>query len=146
MSKEFHAVFMSCEARSVWSKALQGIPDLPSCPLDMSEPQYASLIFERRCHVISPSLPPWSQLTSANPIRCATATKPVFLNIICAFAFVVYVSIWSKYASFRVEDMLFDTVRIIRGKTIPRPLWPFSESIFSLLPCNCSRSKLCPRC
>jgi hypothetical protein len=52
VNKEFRATFMSRSARFVWTRVLEGVPGLPGCPLDMTEPQYASLIFEQHCLVL----------------------------------------------------------------------------------------------
>jgi len=49
LNKEFHATFMSQSARFVWTRVLESVPGLPGCPPDMTEPQYASLIFEQQC-------------------------------------------------------------------------------------------------
>ncbi|KAF8961139.1 hypothetical protein BDZ97DRAFT_2077007 [Flammula alnicola] len=49
LSKEFRALFMSRSSLAIWRRVLNDVPDLPSCPRDLSEPQYASLIFEKFC-------------------------------------------------------------------------------------------------
>ena len=36
---------------SVWKAALRNVDNLPACPIDMSEPQYAALVFDRHCFV-----------------------------------------------------------------------------------------------
>lgn len=52
VNKEFRATFMSRSARFVWTRVLESVPGLPSCPPDMTEPQYVSLIFEQLCSVV----------------------------------------------------------------------------------------------
>lgn len=42
---------MSRSALSIWKDGLLNIPDLPSCPSGMTEPQYVALIFEPICTV-----------------------------------------------------------------------------------------------
>ena len=36
---------------SIWKAALRNVENLPACPIDMSEPQYAALVFDRHCFV-----------------------------------------------------------------------------------------------
>jgi hypothetical protein len=52
----------------VWRNARSRIVDLPECPSDLSEPQYANLIFYPYCHVrhLHISLP--KRLTSMNDL------------------------------------------------------------------------------
>jgi len=42
---------MTHDARFAWTYALSNVEGLPSCPSDLSEPQYASLAFDQHCHV-----------------------------------------------------------------------------------------------
>ncbi|KAF8186280.1 hypothetical protein BJ912DRAFT_468674 [Pholiota molesta] len=49
LSKEFRALFMSRSSLFIWRRVLGEVPDLPPCPQDLSEPQYASLMFEKFC-------------------------------------------------------------------------------------------------
>ncbi|KAF8956402.1 hypothetical protein BDZ97DRAFT_1925501 [Flammula alnicola] len=49
LSKEFRALFMSRSSLSVWRRVLNQVPGLPECPRDLTEPQYASLVFEKFC-------------------------------------------------------------------------------------------------
>lgn len=51
LSKDFRALFMSRSSLSIWRRVLKDTPDLPLCPQDLSEPQYASLMFDRHCMV-----------------------------------------------------------------------------------------------
>lgn len=51
MTKEFRRVLMHKSSISVWKSALERIPGLPSCPEDMSEPQWVNLAFDPHCHV-----------------------------------------------------------------------------------------------
>ncbi|KAF8067025.1 hypothetical protein FPV67DRAFT_1225260 [Lyophyllum atratum] len=52
VTKEFRALFMSRTSRVVWREALESVRGLPPCPPDLTEPQYASLLFEQYCFVI----------------------------------------------------------------------------------------------
>jgi len=42
---------MTRAARFAWTYALSNVEGLPSCPSDLSEPQYANLVFDQHCHV-----------------------------------------------------------------------------------------------
>ncbi|KAF8162809.1 hypothetical protein B0H34DRAFT_295051 [Crassisporium funariophilum] len=48
-TKDLRAILMKRSSISVWKSARSKIIDLPSCPDDLSEPQYAELAFGRRC-------------------------------------------------------------------------------------------------
>jgi len=47
----------------LWRSCRANVPDLPDCPQDLSEPQYAYLMFELICHV---SLSPDAYLPNPN--------------------------------------------------------------------------------
>ncbi|KAG9084688.1 hypothetical protein FRC07_013574 [Ceratobasidium sp. 392] len=47
-NKFFRKMFMSRSSRHVWRTAFGNIPNLPACPPDLCEPQYASLLFSKR--------------------------------------------------------------------------------------------------
>ncbi|EMD38467.1 hypothetical protein CERSUDRAFT_82729 [Gelatoporia subvermispora B] len=49
-SKALRNVLMRRSAISIWKEARSRIQDLPECPLDLSEPQYAHLLFDPHCH------------------------------------------------------------------------------------------------
>lgn len=49
VTKEFRAMLMSRNTQFVWRRVLRGVPGLPDCPPDLTEPQYASLVFEQLC-------------------------------------------------------------------------------------------------
>lgn len=40
----------------VWKTARQQVKGLPACPADLTEPEYANLLFYARCHVRSDPL------------------------------------------------------------------------------------------
>jgi hypothetical protein len=42
---------MSRTSRTIWKNARSNVEGLPDCPGDLSEPQYASLLFEHVCQV-----------------------------------------------------------------------------------------------
>lgn len=42
---------MSRISRTIWKNARSNVEGLPDCPGDLSEPQYASLLFEHVCQV-----------------------------------------------------------------------------------------------
>ncbi|CAE6472351.1 unnamed protein product [Rhizoctonia solani] len=52
-SKSFRRILMTHTAatRNVWRAAIDNVPGLPSCPKELSEPQYAALIFSQHCTV-----------------------------------------------------------------------------------------------
>lgn len=56
VSRQFMNVLANPNARHVWVAARRNIPDLPDCPTDMTEMQYASLLFERTCYVCTLSI------------------------------------------------------------------------------------------
>jgi len=50
-TKALRNVLMSRTAMSIWKQALSN-DELPKCPDDLTEPQYANLAFSEHCHVI----------------------------------------------------------------------------------------------
>ncbi|KAI0768936.1 hypothetical protein BC629DRAFT_1535598 [Irpex lacteus] len=48
-SKELRSLFMSRKTLFLWKAARLNMPGMPSCPEDMSEPAYASLMFDTHC-------------------------------------------------------------------------------------------------
>lgn len=50
-TKSLRAVVMNRSARSVWRDAFASVDALPDCPEDISEPEYANLVFDNLCHV-----------------------------------------------------------------------------------------------
>ncbi|KAI0332367.1 hypothetical protein GY45DRAFT_1299389 [Cubamyces sp. BRFM 1775] len=48
-SKDFCSYLMSRRSMSCWISARHTVPGLPSCPSELSEPRYASLVFTREC-------------------------------------------------------------------------------------------------
>lgn len=48
-NKFFRNIFMSRSSINVWRSAFGNVPDLPPCPPDLCEPQYASLLFSKTC-------------------------------------------------------------------------------------------------
>ncbi|TRM61400.1 hypothetical protein BD626DRAFT_460225 [Schizophyllum amplum] len=48
-SKNIRVALMGRSARSLWKQSFARVEDLPPVPFGMSEPRYASLIFEKRC-------------------------------------------------------------------------------------------------
>lgn len=51
LSKDFRAFFLSRATANVWKRALCKVVELPPCPEDLCEPQYASLLFDTFCMV-----------------------------------------------------------------------------------------------
>ncbi|KDQ62076.1 hypothetical protein JAAARDRAFT_170240 [Jaapia argillacea MUCL 33604] len=49
-SKTLRSTLMSRSARSVWKQVLGNVPDLPPCPSDLTEAQYALLAFYPHCY------------------------------------------------------------------------------------------------
>ncbi|RXW15570.1 hypothetical protein EST38_g10284 [Candolleomyces aberdarensis] len=50
-AKSFRKFLMNRASKSIWTDVLSTVEDLPPCPDDLSEPQYAYLIFSNNCHV-----------------------------------------------------------------------------------------------
>lgn len=50
-SKDFRNLLLQRSSASAWKIARLQVDDLPDCPQDMSEPQYANLAFYPHCHV-----------------------------------------------------------------------------------------------
>ncbi|ELU42957.1 F-box-like domain-containing protein [Rhizoctonia solani AG-1 IA] len=50
-SKFFRRILMNPSAATlnVWRASIENVPGLPSCPKDLSEPQYAALIYSHHC-------------------------------------------------------------------------------------------------
>lgn len=51
LTKEFRALFMSRSSVAIWRRVLRHVSGLPPCPRDLTEPQYASFMFEKFCMV-----------------------------------------------------------------------------------------------
>ena len=49
--KCLRAILMHNSSLFLWKAALLRVEDLPSCPADLTEPQYTNLVFHARCHV-----------------------------------------------------------------------------------------------
>ncbi|KAG1869591.1 hypothetical protein F4604DRAFT_1584420 [Suillus subluteus] len=72
-SKDFRNLLLQRSSASAWKTARLQVDDLPDCPQDMSEPQYANLVFYPHCHVrraLSKVPPPF--LTN---VYCRIATE-----------------------------------------------------------------------
>lgn len=50
-SKDLRSLFLSRTTLFLWKAARSNVPDMPPCPEDMSEPAYASLMFDTHCSV-----------------------------------------------------------------------------------------------
>ena len=50
-SHQLRSMFVSKTSLHMWRAARAQIKDLPNCPQDLSEPEYASLLFESTCQV-----------------------------------------------------------------------------------------------
>ncbi|KAF9234867.1 hypothetical protein BU15DRAFT_52049, partial [Melanogaster broomeanus] len=50
-TKAFRQLLMRKSSAFVWKTARSQVEGLPDCPSDLSEPQYANLVFYPRCHV-----------------------------------------------------------------------------------------------
>ncbi|CUA72843.1 hypothetical protein RSOLAG22IIIB_10351 [Rhizoctonia solani] len=48
-NKFFRTMFMSRTSLHLWLQALANAPEIPSCPPDLNEPQYTSLLFSKTC-------------------------------------------------------------------------------------------------
>jgi hypothetical protein len=50
-NKRLREVFMRRSAVLIWRAVLLNVRDLPPCPLDLCEPQYAAMLFLKECSV-----------------------------------------------------------------------------------------------
>ncbi|KAG8682670.1 hypothetical protein FRC09_016621, partial [Ceratobasidium sp. 395] len=48
-NKFFNNMLLQRSAIQMWRRAEANVPELPPCPPDMSEPQYAALLFSKHC-------------------------------------------------------------------------------------------------
>lgn len=56
-SKPFRTLLMSRNSASLWKASRQLVDGLPDCPVHLSEPAYANLVFSTHCHVRDALLP-----------------------------------------------------------------------------------------
>ncbi|KAG9019067.1 hypothetical protein FRB90_006810 [Tulasnella sp. 427] len=49
-SKRLWDILMTKESRPLWKAALDAVPGLPQCPMDLNEPQYVCLMFSNECY------------------------------------------------------------------------------------------------
>ncbi|CAE6435101.1 unnamed protein product [Rhizoctonia solani] len=49
VNKFFRELFMDKRSALVWRSARENLPGLPACPSETSEPQYAAMLFAKRC-------------------------------------------------------------------------------------------------
>ncbi len=92
-SLELRETLMSRKMRSVWIAARKNLdPPMPDCPEGMSEPAYASLVFEAQCIVSDRSLPycMFDALTYAirpaalEELHGSTAMQPEYASVVPA--------------------------------------------------------------
>ncbi|KAJ7109867.1 hypothetical protein C8R44DRAFT_265323 [Mycena epipterygia] len=50
-SKEFRSLLMHKSSITIWRSSLSNVPNLPPCPIGMTEPQWTSLVFDPTCNV-----------------------------------------------------------------------------------------------
>ncbi|KAF8600133.1 hypothetical protein BDV93DRAFT_448131, partial [Ceratobasidium sp. AG-I] len=50
-NKFFRQILMRRPAIQIWRSAERNVEDLPPCPKDLCEPQYAALMFTKNCSV-----------------------------------------------------------------------------------------------
>ena len=71
-TKAFNRLLMSRESKPIWRAARNSVRDLPDCPPDLSEPEYARLLFETECHVSKFECQVNISLTSIVDLSCST--------------------------------------------------------------------------
>ncbi|KAG2141345.1 hypothetical protein DEU56DRAFT_734280 [Suillus clintonianus] len=77
-SKDFRNLLLQKSSASAWKTARLQVDDLPDCPPDLSEPQYANLAFYPHCHVRR-ALPQMSPPSLTNMYsRIATELSDLF--------------------------------------------------------------------
>ncbi|KAF9451921.1 hypothetical protein P691DRAFT_806305 [Macrolepiota fuliginosa MF-IS2] len=50
-TRRLRQLLMTRDARFVWKSVLSNVEGLPSCPSDLTEPQFANLAFDGHCHL-----------------------------------------------------------------------------------------------
>ncbi|KAG8792335.1 hypothetical protein FRC12_006405 [Ceratobasidium sp. 428] len=85
LNKFFRNIFMSRSSRHIWQAAFLSLPGLPPCPSDLSEPQYASLLFSKTCSScgarVLRRMDPFLHVRLCNPCRdeqCVTNSDIIF--------------------------------------------------------------------
>ncbi|KAG8732742.1 hypothetical protein FRC11_011165 [Ceratobasidium sp. 423] len=88
-NKFFRGILMQRSAGHIWRTALQNVPDLPPCPNDLCEPQYAALLFTKYCSLCGGSairsMDPYLNVRLCNTCReeqlvCVSEIRPEGLN------------------------------------------------------------------
>ncbi|KAJ2924587.1 hypothetical protein H1R20_g12500, partial [Candolleomyces eurysporus] len=64
-ARSFRKFLMNRASKSIWTHVLSAVEDLPPCPNDLSEPQYAYLLLSNSCH---DCLRPLSDLLKDNEV------------------------------------------------------------------------------
>ncbi|KAF8963395.1 hypothetical protein BDZ97DRAFT_1820622 [Flammula alnicola] len=78
-TKDIRAILMNRSSISIWRRSRSNIPDMPECPDDLSEPQYANLAFAKNCYFCDKNLSTNRIIWSA---RLRTCTKCLHTNFI----------------------------------------------------------------
>ncbi|KAG7085444.1 hypothetical protein E1B28_003005 [Marasmius oreades] len=78
-SKDLRDFLMKRSSAFIWREARENITDLPPLPIDLNEPQYASLLFDNHCHACLRS--PCDNVLWEYRVRChKTCLSKLFLD------------------------------------------------------------------
>ena len=80
----------------VWKTARRQVRDLPPCPADLTEPEYANLVFYARCHVRTHSL------DGLNSLRCRTGLWKIHTNYSLEYTPQVLFTVQNKAVRFPI--------------------------------------------
>ncbi|RPD59164.1 hypothetical protein L226DRAFT_510293 [Lentinus tigrinus ALCF2SS1-7] len=116
-SIELREMLMSRNMRSIWIAARKKIdPPMPDCPDGLSEPQYASLVFETHCMACGAGRASWKYSYAARVRFCGACWKA---NVILGSKLVKQIGI-KKDAS--IMSVIFTML-----PTAAEYAWPFSQ-------------------
>ncbi|KIK59276.1 hypothetical protein GYMLUDRAFT_675937 [Collybiopsis luxurians FD-317 M1] len=75
-SKNLREILLSKSSQSIWRTARENVQDLPPCPEDLNEPQYARIMFDYSCYVCSRKLRAIDGILWAFRMRCCKNCVP----------------------------------------------------------------------
>ncbi|KAG7086121.1 hypothetical protein E1B28_002080 [Marasmius oreades] len=78
-NKDFRNFLMASSSLSIWREARENVSDLPPLPIDLNEPQYASLLFGNNCYACLRS--PCDNVIWECRVRChKSCMSQLFIN------------------------------------------------------------------
>ncbi|KAJ3514172.1 hypothetical protein NLJ89_g2520 [Agrocybe chaxingu] len=107
-TKELRKMLLNRSSIFIWRRSRENIEGLPECPKDLSEPQYADLVFGRNCNYCLRNLPKLHVVWDAR-VKCC---KPCVLN-----KFILRANGWTTTQAYPQElAKLLPTVNIVQGR------------------------------